>query len=329
MIRRTYKTWMKYLSELKEIDLLDFNKFIFRNVILHLFRTQNILPFFFAIGLISFSIAIQESRFLFIPQASATSFASFFLFAILVSIITLVIYPIIIIMVVNFLSSYVKNPRLKRFWVKFTVLVIGCIAGIFIFTGNNVPLLEKMQIVIIWIGLYFVLASLYITHFHHKTLTKLTKTKITFIMIIALTMTRPLIIIFIHTSEVLNITNTNTQLYLSQQNCDLLHNLNGKVLTEPENSIFHNPQYYRDLPNAQGCYIYGNTIRYGFASDFVLLVKKNITPLMNKKGDKYNEYVRLSCYSSNCYSENHIYFRDNGDMNAALISKGAQIDRPL
>ena len=85
----------------------------------------------------------------------------------------------------------------------------------------------------------------------------------------------------------------------------------------------------RMLPDNQGCYVYGNSIRYSFAYDFVLLVKANIHPIIGKSGVLYNQYVRLNCYAGNCYSETNIFLRDNGDIYANFIKNGGKFDRPL
>ncbi len=328
-MHKLYLKFRAHVDEVRQIDLLDFNKFIFKHVLLHLFKTDNILPFFIAIGVIGFSVIVQESRFIFIPQSSVAAFASFFIFALIVSIIILVIYPLFIIFLVNFLTSHLKAPTYTKLVIKFAILLAAYVVGIIAFTNSSVVPREKIQIVLIWIGLYFILTGLYLTHLKHHDLTKLTKTKIGFILLVALTMGSPLILIFMHISEALNVTNINTQVYLNANNCQLLNNLNGKNRVSESNNILYNQNYFYQLPNNQGCYIYGNTIRYGFAYDFVLLVKKNIVPLISAHGVKYNEYVRLSCYAGNCYSENHIFFKNKDDIYANLISKGSKFDQPL
>lgn len=328
-MRKLYLKFRAHVDEVRQIDLLDFNKFIFKHILLHLFKTDNILPFFVAIGVIGFSVIVQESRFIFIPQSSVAAFASFFIFALIVSIIILVIYPLFIIFLVNFLTSHLKAPTYTKLIIKFAILLAAYVVGIIAFTNSSVIPREKIQIVLIWIGLYFVLTGLYLTHLKHHDLSKLTKTKIGFILLVALTMGSPLVLIFMHISEALNVTNINTQVYLNANNCQLLNNLNGKNRVSESNNILYDPHYFELLPNSQGCYIYGNTIRYGFAYDFVLLVKKNIAPLVSPHGVKYNEYVRLSCYAGNCYSENHIFFKNKDDIYANLISKGSKFDQPL
>lgn len=318
-----------FLSQLKEINLLDFNKFIFNHLILHLFKTETILPFIIAACVIGFSVIAQASRFIFIPQTSIAAYASFFIFTLIVSLITLIIYPVTIIFIVNFIGSYIKGTSGLKFTIKITMLVASFIAGIILFTNQNVAWSQKIQIVIIWIALYFVLSSLYLTHLTHNSIFKLSKIKIIFLVIVAITMSRPLMLIYLHMSEAINFTSINSQTYLPAGNCALLRNLDGNDKISDDNSIFNNKKYYLELPNNQGCYIYGNTIRYSFAYDFVLLVKKNIQPVISPKGIEYNEYVRLSCYAGNCYSQNHIFYKATEDLYAELLTQGAKLDHPL
>lgn len=331
MIEKTGRqhTYRTFFVQLKEINLLDFNRFIFNHLILHLFKTETILPFIIAVCIIGFSVIAQASRFIFIPQTSIAAYASFFIFTLIVSLITLIIYPVTIIFIINFIASYIKGNSSSKFVLKMIVLISCFVIGIVRFTGHNISWDQKVQIVVIWIALYFVLSSLYLTHLSHKTIRKLSKPKIIFLIIVAVTMSRPLMLIYLHMSEAIDFASINSQTYLSAGNCTLLKNLDGEDKISDDNSIFNSKKYYLELPNNQGCYIYGNVIRYSFAYDFVLLIKKNIQPVISPSGVKYNEYVRLSCYAGNCYSENHIFYKQNLDLYEELINKGAKLDRPL
>lgn len=329
MLRRLYTKFKIYVDEVRQIDLLDFNRFIFKHILLKLLKTENIIPFLAAVTVIGFSIVIEESQFIFIPQTSVAAFASFFIFSIIVSIIILVIYPLFILFLVNFLTAHIKNQTYAKLLLKLSILFLAYGLGVVAFTNHNVSTSEKFQLVLIWVGLYYVLTGLYLTHLKHNTLSKLTKTKIIFILIVTITMSRPLLFIFMHISEALNVTSINSQIYLTASNCQLLTNLDGHNKVTESNNILYNREYFQLLPDNQGCYIYANTIRDGFAYDFVLLVKKNIQPLVSPHGIKYNEYIRLSCYAGNCYSENHIFYRDKDDLYKTLIEKGAKYDKPL
>ncbi|MEN9946722.1 MAG: hypothetical protein RLZZ293_1108, partial [Pseudomonadota bacterium] len=260
---------------------------------------------------------------------SIAAFGSFFIFTVIVSIITLVLYPVLIIFIVNFGTSFIKgNSNLKN-WLKMATLLIAFIFGAFVLAGNNIDLGLKIQLIVVWMGLYHALVGLYLTHLHHQNLGKISNGKIIFIVLVIITMSRPLVLVFLHISEALNFTNINTQVYLDGYTCRLLYNLNGNDVLTPQNSIFTHSEYFKELPNNQGCYLYGNTIRYSFAYDFVLVVKKNINPLISKHGKEYNEYVRLSCYAGNCYSENNIYYLNHKDIYATLIQIGRKFQRPL
>lgn len=321
MLKNTRFNSHNYFKQLRSIDLLDFNKFIFRHLIVHFFKTETILPFIIAACVIGFSLIIQQSRFIFIPQTSVAAFTSFFIFLLVVSLLTLLIYPIFIILLANFICSYLKPTLAHKYTIKSCVLLAGYISSITLFAGQGNSVEIKLEIILIWIGVYFILSGLYLTHLKHGTLAKLTKTKIFFIIAVSTLMTRPLLLIFLHATEVMNFTNINTQVYLTSANCALLQDLDEKHQLAKENSIFYSRDYYQELPNRQGCYIYNNVIRYSFAYDFVLMIKKNIHPLIAANQIPYNEYVRLSCYASNCYSENHIFFPVDTDINAELLAK--------
>lgn len=331
MIKNFRQRFRNYFVQIRNMDLLDFNKFIFKHLILHLFKTENILPFIIALCIIGFSMVLQVSQFVFIPQTSVGAYASFFIFTLIVSVITLILYPIFIIVIVNFCTGYIKNNSTLKFILKLAALLGSFIFGAMNFAGHNVTYSERAQIILIWIGLYYVTINLYLAHKHHKTIFKLTKIKIFFLFIVSILMTRPLIMVFIHTNEALNFTTINPQTYLSAANCNLLRNLDDSEKVESANLIFNNPKYYRDLPNNQGCYIYGNTIRYSFAYDFVLLIKKNMVPIIRKNGHQYNEYVRLNCFAGNCYSENHLFFRIKNDLYNELIQNdpNSKLSDPL
>lgn len=316
--------FIRFIKHTKKIDLLDFNKFIFREIIIKLIKTENLLPIIIALCVVGFSIIVEFSRYMFLPQTSIGAYASFFLFTLVVSLVTLVIYPILIIILVNFISSHIKGSSTIKIVIKLLELLAGFIVGA-VFLASQATTYEKIQIILIWIGLYLVLVNLYLAHHLHNNLFKLTRSKIILILIVSSIMLQPLVLIYIHISEAINYTTINPQVYLPQTNCALLKDLTGSKL-DPQNSVFHNANYYQELPNNQGCYIYGNTIRYGFAYDYVLLIKKNIKPIRSTKAHLVNEYVRLNCYAGNCYSENHIYFKIEDDIYSDLIVKSQSED---
>lgn len=329
MVNLVHRRITKFLDKLRLINLFDFNKFIIKNIIYHMFKTRNILPFIIAATVIGFSVITEESRYIFIPQTSLTAYASFFIFTLIMSIITLLIYPIFIIIIVNFITGYIKGTTVFKYSIKFSILLASFIIGIAFFTRNSVDTLGKIQIIIIWVGLYITLGSMYIAHLTHNDLFRLSKLKFGFIAFVCLLTAKPLLLIDLHTSEALNFTNINPQVYLTAQNCELLHNLGGRKLIIESNSTLSDINYYRELPNNQGCYIYGNIIRYSFGYDYVLMVKKNINPMKNKRNLEYNEYVRLNCFAGNCYSEDHIFFLQTEDLYEAMLKTGQKLDEPI
>ena len=318
-----------FFSATRKLDLLDFNKFILRNIIYHIFNTRNLLPFVIALCVVGFSLITEESRYIFIPQTSVAAYASFFIFTLIVSIITLLIYPIFIIVSVNFVTSYLHGTTKVKYAIKLTTLIVSFIIGVEFFSPDYIDLLQKVQVVIIWLGLYLVLISMYLAYIKHNNPLQLSRLKLIFLFSVLILAAQPLIRIDLHTSEALNFTNINPQVYLTSPNCALLHSLTPNTEIPANNNTLNNTKYYRELSDNQGCYIYGNTIRYSFGYDYVLLVKKNIRPLVNKKNHEYNVYVRLNCFAGNCYSENNLIYPRKDDFYEELLAKGQRLYYPL
>lgn len=319
MIPNLFSRIKNSFISMTKVDQFDFNKFILKNIIYHIFKTKNILPLIVGICIIGFSVMTQISNYIFIPQSNVGSYASFFIFTIIVSIIILICYPLCIILLVNMLIGHIKSKTHISYTFKILILLVSFIAGAMSFSKPTTAKLEVVQIVIIWCGIYIALASMYIAHINHSNLLKLSRAKWAFIAFTVILSAKPLLQIDLHTSEAFNFTNINPQVYLSSPNCMLLHNLNEALETPESNNILYDTRYYHQLSNNQGCYIYGNIIRYSFGSDFVLLVKKNITPITGKDGLQYNAYVRLNCFSNNCYSENNLYAKNSNDYYAILM----------
>lgn len=307
----------------KDLDSLKFNEFIFRHVIVHILKTENIIPFILATCIIFFSLLIFEAQFIFIPQSSLTSFASFLIFVSASCLIVIMIYPLLVITVINLIFSFINiNSSLKAI-IKIFTLFISFAMGVIIFSGPHATTAIKIQTLIIWIGFYFIMIEMYLAKVQHNSVFKLRKTKYFMILIISTLTAQPLVSIFMHAVEVMNFTNVNPQIYLSQANCNLLKNLDEQYQLPDNNSIFNDKHYYKDIANDQGCEIYNNVIRFSFASDYALMIKKNIRPIITDSGGRYNEYVRLNCYSGYCYTENYIFLSADNDINDELIKKEA------
>lgn len=312
----------RYFQKTQNIDLLDFNKFIFRYVIVHIFKKENIIPFIIATCVIFTSILIFEAEFIFIPQSSLPSFVSFFVFVLATSMIAMAIYPLIVMLLINLIGSFWHKNSFVKSILMLLIIFLSFILGIVVLSGPRATLEVKVETFIVWVGCYFILVEMYLTYLHNNSLLKMGKSKYLVIVIIAVLITHPLSMVALHSVQVMNFTTVNPQTYLAKSNCDLLKNLDGKYNLPDDNSILNDPAYFRETSDKSGCEIYNNVIRFSFATDYVLMIKKNIHPIIATDGQRYNEYVRLNCYSGYCYTENYIFFNADNDINEALIQRG-------
>ena len=309
-----------YFYKLQVIDPLDINKFIFKYIIFQLFKTKNIIPFLITTSVIGFSIITEETTFIFLPQSNLTTFASFFIFLLAVSILVLALYPLFIIILLNFFISFIVTNSLSRYVIKITILFVCLIIGSIFFVGfHTVHYIIIIELFFAWTGLFIILVNVYIAYKEHRII-NLSRLNIIFMVVIAFTMYRPLLLVFVRTSQEFNFTTVNNQFYLTPPNCALLQNLNGRNTLPPENDIFNNKEYFKQLPDNGGCYIYKNVIGYTFASDFTLKIRRNIYPIIGADGKKFNQYVRLSCYYGNCSSKTDIILKDSGDISNELFT---------
>ena len=311
---------------LRSIDTNDLNKFIFRKLKYHALNTRVIFTLLVSICIISFSILSSQSVYFFIPQTTVGSFASFLIFVLIVSILTFIFYPLIIIFTVNALNGLFKSNSWIKVTTKLTTLSVAFILGIDNMAQKTINLNDKAQIVIAWILVYWLILNRYLAHLKAHESKKYNKSAIIIIVLIAGFSFKPFININAHTLETLNITNINPQVYLTWPNCELLKNLNTSLNLSESNDTLNNSKYYTELKNNQGCFIYGNTIRYSFGYDYALLVKRNIHPLIDRNGINYNAYVRLNCFANNCYSDNNLQYKANVDIYNSLISNGENLD---
>lgn len=319
MFKKIKNWFITALNELNNVNYYDFNRFIFSNILANALKFNTILPIMVAMGVVAFSLAMQGGYYIFIPQSSITAFASYVIFACVSSILVLVIYPMVIIIILNYLA-YKSKTFLKNiiFPIKLIVLICAFFICIEVLTSVNFRLIAKLYVTGLWTLFYFLLINLYITYTNNNGKIKFSKAKIVSTLVFCGLLIKPFLIMFIFTSQMINYTSINAQLYMSQTNCDLITTPIGSK-NHSDNMAVNDPKYYIATPS--GCKVLNNTIRYGFGGDYVLIFKKNIHPIINSKNTGYNSYVRLTCYSGNCYAQDNIFTESNKDSQSNLIER--------
>ena len=272
------KSFKQYIKEWSEADLLGFNKFLIRDVLLHLFKLDNVLPIMMGLLLLGLTIQAQESVYIFIPQSSITSFISFILIQFAIALLILLVCPFIIILIFNHIGYKLPHIISKVFLpVKLILLVITFYLCLKFAAHGTFKVHDKFLIMLLWCGLYFFLMNLYLAQKHHQNPLKLTTFRISFAIFFILIIVKPFSTILYRTSEMIN---------SSIQKINLSSNYS---------------QYFESADG--GCYLNGNLIRLGFASDYIVIFKQNIHPVKDGKLS-YNYYARLNCYSGSCFVEN-------------------------
>lgn len=320
MFRYSKKIISSYFNELNNVDFNLFNEFIVNKLIANSLKLNTIVPIMLAIAVVAFSFSLQDSFYIFIPQSSITSFASFLLFACVASLLLLILYPLLIIMILNYIAYKLRNKLKTAFLpLKLIILVLGFYICVVILTGSsNFTVSQRLNIAGLWLLLYFTLINLYISYSHNSGKVKLTKFRVLFGVIFILLLIKPFLVIFLYTSEKINYTSFNPKVYLTKANCNLI-TTSISAKDNLKNMSINNPMFYRT--DANGCYLSGNLIRYGFGSDFVLIFKKNILPIKANDNKSYNAYMRLNCYSSNCYADDDFFvLNDKDEINMLLQS---------
>ena len=317
MIKYTKSSFKNYIHELNSVDLIKFNQFIFKNILAHSLKVNTIVPIMVAIGVVAFSLAIQDTFYVFIPQSSITSFASYVIFACITSILVLILYPLIIIIAINYIGHKLKNVLTKMFLpFKILVLMVCFYLCVRVVMAAGFSEGARLYVAGLWVLLYFLLINIYITAVNNGGTLKFIKFRVLFAVIFIGLFVKPFLFMFLYTSEMINYTSINSEIYLSKINCSLISTpISGK--NDTSNLTINNPKYYKET--SDGCYVYANTVRYGFGSDYVVIFKKNMAPFTNKKGKEFNAYVRLTCYSGNCYASDNVYTLHSEDSVAELI----------
>ncbi len=301
MIKFIVKSFKQYLKEWSEADLLGFNKFLIKNVLFHLFKLDNILPIIVGILLLGLTIQSQKSVYIFIPQSNITVFISFILLQFAIALLMLLVCPFIIILIFNHVGHKLPHIIPKIFLpVKLILLITTFYLCLKYTSGGTFKLNENFLIIFLWSGLYFFLMNLYLAQKHHQNPFRLTTFRIIFAIIFLFIVMGPFSTILYRTSEIINYMEINPSIYLSNINCKLIFKQHNSSIEAQNLSI--NDNKYVEI-NDGGCYLTGNIIRIGFASDYTVIFKQNIQPVKEGNHD-YNYYARLNCYSGNCFVEN-------------------------
>lgn len=293
----------RYYYRLSEIDFSEFNKFLFTVIFKGFLKTENIIPIMIGIILLYFGVNIEIQSYVFFPQSNITAYLTFILLQVAIGLIILLIVPFSMILIFNYLCSMLNNisPRLLL-PLKFIALI-----GTFVFTINflvtqkfNVH--EKPLLVAIWLGLYFLLVNMFLSYKDHRHPFKFSKGKTFFSILFLAMIMKPLSGIFNTTLQKINYIQVNPSVNIQSSLCELVtHHPNNKVA--PDNRTINDKSLFEET--SQGCNIYGNIIRVGFASDYSISLKDNIKPIV-EQGKRYNYYTRINCYSSVCFVENGI-----------------------
>ena len=301
MLNYIAKSFKQYIKEWSEADLLGFNKFLIRDVLLHLFKLDNVLPIMMGLLLLGFTILAQESVYIFIPQSNITSFISFILIQFAIALLMLLVCPFIMILVFNHIGYKLPHIMPKVFLpVKLALLVSSFYLCLKFAAHGTFKVNDVFLIMLLWCSLYFFLMNLYLAQKHHQNLLKLTTFRILFAIFFILIIIKPFSTILYRTSEMINYMEINPSLYLAQTNCKLIAKPPNSSI-EKNNLSSNHSQYFESADG--GCYLNGNLIRLGFASDYIVIFKQNIQPV-NEGKLSYNYYARLNCYSGSCFVEN-------------------------
>lgn len=318
MIKHLQNSFKNYIHELNALDLVDFNKFIVQKLLLRSMNIHTILPLLAVIGVIAFSISLQDAFYVFIPQSSITAFASYVVFACVTALAVLFLYPLLMIVLLNYLAHKLRLV-FKRLLLPVKILILIVVFHIFIKIVSNTTVSESLRIYMtgVWFLFYFVMANFYLVYKEHMSIRKLSRFKVAAVVLFIILFVKPFLLMFLYTSEVINYTAINPNIYLSHQNCTLISTPIDKEVPN-SNMTINDTRFFES--SAENCLIKGNAIRYGFSSDYVIIFKKNVEPIKNKSNQDYNAYVRLICYYGNCYSDDNVVAKANNDSIAGLIN---------
>ena len=313
-----YYKFSNYHNEIREFNYNEFNKFIITVLLKQFTRTDIILPA--AVGFITILTSIQviTQSYVFFPQSNITAYVTFLLFQFAISIGTMFILPLITIIVINTAFSTFQQYIRPKYIVMIKLLTMFLIYYYVINLMGKYNLYhtkDTIYSITLWMMLYFFFTILYIAYKKHRSITKLTKTSIIFIMFFILLSIRPLSLVLFNTSTSTDYIRINHEILLTSNNCLEMMEKDSQV-TE-SNFIINNRYYFES--SAQGCILHKNNLRTGFATDYAIVIRKNINPITESDGEVYNYYSRIACYSSNCFIDNDIRKNMNNDEWVELI----------
>src|SRR3990167_1909044 len=124
MFKYTRRVISNYFYELSKVDFANFNQFIFNQILKNLMKFNTILPIMAAIAVIAFIFSLQDSFYVFIPQSNITSFAMYMLFACVASLLLLILYPLVIIFVINYIAHKLR-VFVKSWFLPLKILCLG------------------------------------------------------------------------------------------------------------------------------------------------------------------------------------------------------------
>ncbi|MDD3266812.1 MAG: hypothetical protein PHC75_06510 [Burkholderiales bacterium] len=321
MIRVTCNKFKKYCNDISEINLNDFNAFIFRAILKSLVQTNNIIPITISLIVVVFTYLINKEEYFFLPQTNLTTYITFILLELFIGILTLFLCPILIVIGVNYVLGIIQNIKKPHgkllFSAKAVILLLAYALFLKILINASFKLSEQILIMTIWAFLYFLLVNMYLSYKEHNHPFKFSATRVIFVVIFTITMVKPLDIIITRTSKTINYLQVNSLISMPTQTCRLLAKSKNKYIA-PENNILNNTDYFESTP--EGCNFYGGVVRVGFSSDYAVTIRKNILPV-NINNKQSNIYDRVNCYSSTCFIETNITIDVNHDAYQKLFDE--------
>ncbi len=213
----------QYIQEWSEADLHQFNKFIMKNILRHLFRFDNLLPFVAVIMLLALSIQSMSEAYTFIPQSNITAFATFVLMQIAMALMILLVYPFIVIIIFNYIGYRLPFIIPQIFLpVKLFLLLIAFYSVIHSLSPSTVKIGEQLHILAVWFALYFLLMNLYLAFKHHRHPLKQSGFRAMIAVVFVMLLLKPFSDVLYRTSERINYLEINSKLFLPITSCKLI-----------------------------------------------------------------------------------------------------------